>query len=133
MKILFVCRGNIGRSQAAMELYNLNSDTPASSAGTEIYEDDKTVGERAGAKSIVQVMKSEGIDISKNRSTQITPKMVDDFDKVIVMAEIDRVPAWLKDHKKTVWWDIPDLKDVSIEEAQDTVKLIKTKLEGLNK
>lgn len=92
MKILFVCRGNVGRSQAAMALYNGNAEEKSLSAGTIVGDETRTVGERELATSIVQVMKEEGLDISKNTSTQIIPEMMGDFDKVIVMAELYSVP-----------------------------------------
>lgn len=132
MKILFVCRGNVGRSQAAMALYNVAADEKAHSAGTIVGDEKRTVGERELAASIVQVMKEEGLDISKNTSTQITPEMMDEFDKVIVMAELYSVPDWLKDSLKSEMWDIPDLKAVSVEEAREIVTLIKSKLQNLN-
>lgn len=34
MKILFVCRANVGRSQAAMGLYNATHQDTSESAGT---------------------------------------------------------------------------------------------------
>lgn len=131
MKILFVCRGNVGRSQAAMALYNADADKQALSAGTIVGSQTTTVGERPGASAIVEVMIEEGLDISKNTSTQITPEMVEEFDKVVVMAELESVPDWLKDDPKTELWDIPDLKDVSVEEARETLSLIKSKLHHL--
>jgi protein-tyrosine-phosphatase len=131
MKVLFVCRGNVGRSQAAMALWNVDADEPASSAGTVVGEETRTVGERELASSIVQVMQDEGLDISKNNSTQITSEMIKNFDKVIVMAEAYSIPGWLKDNPKTELWEVPDLKAVSLNEARSTVSLIKTKLDEL--
>lgn len=131
MKVLFVCRGNVGRSQAAMALYNVSADESSSSAGTMVGNETRTVGERELATSIVQVMQEEGLDISKNTSTQITPEMIEDFDKVIVMAEAYSIPKWLNNSPKTEIWDIPDLKGVSIDEARSTVSLIKAKLTKL--
>lgn len=132
MKVLFVCRGNVGRSQAAMALYNVDAEVKASSAGTIVGEEKRTIGERELAASIVQVMKEEGLDISNNTSTQITPEMIEDFDKVIVMAEPYSIPDWLSGSPKTEIWEVPDLKAVSVEEAREIVALIKSKLSSLS-
>ena len=40
MKILFVCKGNVGRSQMATALFNKMSKIKASSAGTNVKEDE---------------------------------------------------------------------------------------------
>lgn len=131
MKVLFVCRGNVGSSQAAMEIYNANASTLSESAGTQVEDEAKIVGDRVGANSIVSAIEEEGLDISRNTSRQITPAMVDEFDKVIVMAELSAVPRWLQDSPKTELWNIPDLKDVSLEEARSTLSLIKEKVAEL--
>lgn len=68
-KILFVCYGNVGRSQMAEAYYNhFTKSTKVISAGT-----DPTTSARYSKPSleIIKVMKEEGIDISKNKVKMI--------------------------------------------------------------
>ena len=74
MKILFVCQANVGRSQAAMELYRQKGGE-AHSAGTKVDTPGATLAERPGAFNIVQIMKEDyDIDMIHNIRTQIAKK-----------------------------------------------------------
>ena len=72
MKILFICRQNVGRSQAAMELFRLKGGI-AESAGTAVENPNTTLAERPGAVNIVAVMRQDyGVDMNKNIRKQLT-------------------------------------------------------------
>jgi protein-tyrosine-phosphatase len=131
MKVLFVCRANVGRSQAAMGLYNATHIDKSESAGTITHFQDVSLKDREGAENIVQAMKEVGIDISNNKPRQITPEIVNDFDKVIVMAEPETIPDWLKNNPKTEVWTIQDAKDQDIETTRKIVEQIKSKVSVL--
>ena len=53
-------------------------------------------------------MEDEGIDISEQLREQLTPAMVQEADRVIVMAERDSWPDYLRDCGKVTYWDITD-------------------------
>ncbi len=131
MKILFVCRANTGRSQAGMALYNQIHPGDADSAGTIVDNPGERLGDRIVAKNIVQVMLEHGIDISENTRTQISEDMIDRYDKVIVMAELNTMPEWLKDSQKTEIWTIQDAKDQDIETTRRIVNEIEDKIKLL--
>lgn len=108
MKVLFVCRANVGRSQAAMELYRLHGGI-GDSAGTRVDVPGQQLADRPGAATILHVMlKTYGRDMSRNLRTQITPENAAGYDKLIVMAEPETIPAWLREDTKTELWHIPD-------------------------
>jgi arsenate reductase (thioredoxin) len=131
MKYLFVCRANVGRSQAAMGLYNSNHSEKSESAGTITHFQDVVLKDREGAENIVQAMNELGIDISNNKPRQITSELVNDFDKVIVMAEPETIPDWLKNNPKAEIWTIEDAKDQDIETTRKIVQQIKSKVSVL--
>lgn len=119
MNVLFVCRANVGRSQAAMEFYNQLVPGHGASAGTLVDKPGEKLKERFGAAGILAVMKERGIDMSDNERTQITESMLQDYDTIIVMAEPDTVPTWLANSPKTIVWDIEDSKDKSPERTRE--------------
>lgn len=100
MKILFVCRGNVGRSQMATAFYNsfTRSDL-ADSAGTHVEKPGQISRERklerSGKSFVVDVMNEVGIDLGANICTQLTPEMLANYDKVISMAGKRYSPTWL--------------------------------------
>jgi len=131
MKLLFVCQANVGRSQAAMELYRAKGGS-ADSMGTKVDTPGMTLAERPGAANIVQVMNEDyGIDMIHNVRTQISENMTSDYDKIIVMAERDTVPQWLFADKRAVFWTVDDPKGQDIVTTRRIVHEIKQKVDQL--
>ena len=91
-EVLFVCEGNIGRSQMAEGFYNhFKNSNLATSAGI------TDVGEKYNytpRKDIVLAMEEKGIDISGQRVKQITAQMVDEAEKVVVLCDSKLLPAF---------------------------------------
>ncbi len=113
MKVLFVCNANVSRSQVAEALYAKLSGCPAESAGTRADE----VVARTNPPSrmlketpsrAMAYMKAEGVDISENLRTQLTAEMIEEADKVVVMADVDSWPQYLRNNPKVVHWELTD-------------------------
>ena len=101
MKILFVCNANVGRSQAAEALFKRLSSLDAHSAGTRADEivaisNPPTRTLKDSPSPAVPYLKELGVDISQNLRTQLTSEMVQQADKVIVMADKDNWPDYLQ-------------------------------------
>jgi len=85
MKILMICLGNICRSPLAegimrSKIIQNQLDWEVDSAGTSAYHS----GEQPDPRSI-QTARNHGLDISQQRSRQITLSDLDEFDQLYVM------------------------------------------------
>ena len=104
MNVLFVCMGNMGRSQMAEAFFKKLSKHTYASAGTH-------VGEKEGQglnDKVKGIMKELGYDLSKATRTQLTPELVEEFDKVIMITAKEDWPEYVKNNEKVTFWDIPD-------------------------
>ncbi len=133
MNILFVCVANVGRSQFAEAFFNRRSQHQATSAGLKVgASEGQTVGDRtAQANSaastpanMMQVAREEeGLNLSLQVRTQLTPELVARADRVIVIAPNEEFPPYLQDSKVT-FWDTPEI----FGESYDMVRQVKDRI-----
>ena len=129
MKVLFVCRGNVGRSTIAAALFTKYSGIKAFSAGTKVLENEnQKIKEIVLAEPVIRFIGKEGIDVSENTRTQLTPEMIPEFDKIIVMAEPETIPEYLSKSDKMGLWDIQDPKGMDDKGYEEIISQIKSKL-----
>ena len=136
MKVLFVCNANVGRSQVAEALFNQISGEPATSAGTvadAIVERSKPASRRLkdGGSSAITYMSEQGVDVSEQVRDQLTPEMVQEADKVIVMADEDNWPDYLVNSGKVVVWTIEDTRGMGPDSARPLYDEIKRRVQEL--
>jgi protein-tyrosine-phosphatase len=131
MKILFICQANVGRSQAAMELYRLYGGE-AESAGTKVDTPGMILADRPGAATIVQIMHEDyGIDMMHNVRKQLDETLARPFDKLVVMAELETIPKWLLHDPRAVFWKVNDPKGQDTDTTRRIVHEIKQKIDTL--
>lgn len=127
MKILFVCKSNVGRSQMAPVFFNrLSKKHKAIGAGTHVGEDEN----QPLHEFVIKCMAEFGYDLAKNVRKQLTPKIAKEADKIVVMTEKENLPSYI-DMSKVVFWDIEDAKDKSLEfhrQIRDEIKKLVEKL-----
>jgi len=129
MKVLFICRGNVGRSQIAEALFTKYTGMKAFSAGTKVFKNEnQEIKEISLAEPVIRFMKKEGIDIGKNIRAQIAPKMIKQFDKIIIMAEPETIPAYLSNNDNIEIWDIKDPKGMSDKDYEKIISQIKNNI-----
>lgn len=125
MNILFVCQGNINRSQMAAAFFRqLMPEAEVLSAGVHADASGKTLAEIPGGS--VGVMQELDIDISNVRVTQLTESLVEWADKIVLMGEIPRggIPAYLTGSSKLIQWHVPDpgYGRIALGDARDSIK-----------
>jgi protein-tyrosine-phosphatase len=119
-QVLFVCVENACRSQLAEGFFNAlaQGKAVAKSAGNK-------PAERVNPLA-VEVMKEVGIDISKHKPKMITPEMIREADKVILMGcgrnACPIVP------KEVVDWNIEDPAGKGIEKFREVREIIRRKV-----
>lgn len=129
MKVLFVCQGNVARSQMAEAYYNhFAKSNGAKSAGishTAPQKYPRLVDE------VIQVMKEDGIDVSDKKVKTVTKEMADESDKIFVMCDKEECPEFILDSAKVDFWKIDDPYGTSIDNFRKTRDLIKSKVKNL--
>lgn len=113
MKILFICRSNIGRSQMAEAFFNkLSKKNKSFSAG--IYTNEHKGKKLSNiGKKVVKCMANVGYNISNRSPKQIKHEMIKTADKIIVMADKKLLPDYLRDSDKVTYWNVKDPKQKS--------------------
>ena len=111
--ILFVCIENAGRSQMAEGFFKkyVPNGFKTLSAGTKpVYQLNPIV---------VEAMKEVGIDISKQKSKELTDEMIQDSENVVNMGCMEKnfcPTMWLP---KVIEWGLEDPKGQSIEKVRE--------------
>ena len=122
MKVLFVCKANVGRSQVAQVRFEQLSNHESYCAGIGVAEQ---VAQRPSSKlkdipnlRAVEYVKTKlGVDLSERDRRQLTPGMIDDMDLSIIIHDKAEWPDYLKEDGKVVFWDIPDTPGMDDEAA----------------
>ena len=134
MKILFICKANVGRSQIAEAFFNkFSKKNKAISAGSHAENYPAYLGKKLEqtAQDIIKIMKEVGIDVSQKCPKQLTKEMADWADKIIVLNK-EPLPIYVS-MKKVVLWDIQDLNHLSPEFQRKLRDQIKKKVKELVK
>jgi len=119
--ILFVCEGNVCRSQMAEAFYNQRSNG-AMSAGT----DPKTPAKYPNMLDpVVSVMAQEGIDISSHKVKTVDEQMVRNADRIIVMCNRKFCPDFVLGSSKVEFWEIEDPFDKDLDFMEKTKDIVK--------
>ena len=137
MKIVFVCRGNVGRSQMAEALLRkMKPDLTITSAGTTVVNapsGDKSgvaLDSFDGGRMVIEVLKEARADASHKTRVQLTEEMLTDADRIIVMAEKDKIPDYLLNDPRMIYWQLADPMKTSIEGHRATRDEIQKLLEN---
>lgn len=124
-KVLFICEGNIGRSQMAEGFYKYHSKKDAISAGVCDVGIKYDYQPRA---DIISVMKEKGINISDQRVKQITKEMLNDVKTILVLCSPDLLPDFIKSSPiNTIFREVAD----PYESSMDGLRLIRDQIEKI--
>ncbi len=131
MEVLFICEGNIMRSQMGEAFYNhLTKSSDATSSGAAA-----SVGQPV-PNVIASAMQDKGITMGEMVSKQLTQEMFDEAD-VVVAFPTPYMPKSVLENPKTLHWDVsdpyymPDDGTDYVSRARDRIEeRIKTELIG---
>lgn len=113
MNYLFICNGNVARSQEAETFFDANktneTDT-AQSAGINVK-----LGKPIDPL-VVEVMNELGFDLSRNERKFVNEEMVNAADRIISFKTIEELPDYLQARKDDIeLWAVPDPQAQPIE------------------
>lgn len=128
-KILFVCSGNVARSQMAEAFYNhFTKSNDAYSAGT----NPKTpILYQRMPDELCQLMSEEGIDVSKHKVKTIDEQFVENAECIFVMCERECCPDFLKNSNKVTYWEIEDPYEMTLDEMRKIRDKIKVNVKSI--
>lgn len=112
MKILFVCNGNVARSQEAELFFNAlkaDSQSLAISGGV-----NAKIG-RPIDPLVVEVINELGYDISNAQRKLVDENMVKNADLVVSFKPKDELPEYIQRHNNVRYWNIADPQHQPIE------------------
>ncbi|MBP9822126.1 MAG: hypothetical protein KBC81_01620 [Candidatus Pacebacteria bacterium] len=81
--------------------------------------------DRASSKHVLESLEEIGIDVSNNFIKRLTPEMVENADKIVVIVKPETVPDFLKGNGKIIYWDITDPDEQTLEFHRQTLNKIK--------
>ncbi|MBI3631633.1 MAG: hypothetical protein HY219_02100 [Candidatus Staskawiczbacteria bacterium] len=137
MKILFICKSNQFRSQMAASIYNKitdakDADSSGTFVGSILNEPEGMFIEKAfRSPDFFELMEENGMNIRKNQTKKLSPKMVENADIVISMAEEPFIPDFLRNNKKVIWWKIENPSLATRDISEKTYAQIKSLVEDL--
>lgn len=137
MKVLFVCRQNVGRSQMAKAFYNsLTNSHDADAAGTQVSEPGQTLLERKAVSTsknffVLDVMNEMGIDMSSDRRSPLTKDALENYDLIVSMANESDAPEWLLSSPKYIHWDVADPRGQDYKNTAKVRDEIKARVKNL--
>jgi len=111
--VLFVCVENAGRSQMAEGFFKKYAPKgfKVQSAGTKPVSQINPLA--------IQAMREVGIDISKQKSKEITEEMIRNSDPIVNMGCMDKSFCPTLFLPKVIEWNLPDPKGKSIEKVRE--------------
>ena len=133
----------MGRSQMAEAIFKqlTGGKHLSQSAGTEAMGSDgkdldgMLLKDRNSSKHVIESMNEIGISISNNFIKRLTPEMVENADKIIVLVEPETVPGFLKDNEKVLYWNIIDPDEQTLgfhKQTRDQIKRLVEEFIGSN-
>lgn len=109
MKVLFICKGNMFRSQIAEAVYNARTGNhDALSAGTTVGSpqepERRTLPECFKTDAFFRVMDAYGFDMRQKKTRALTPTLLAGADIVVSMVEEPYIPSYLRTDPRVQWW-----------------------------
>jgi len=127
MKILFICDGNVARSQEAELFVNelSNGGHQATSAGV-----NPKIGKPIDP-NVVEVMKEIGYSMNTSVRKGIDEAVVDKVNMIVSFKPEEELPEFVRRKDNLSYWNVADPARQSIEFHRKVRDLVKAKVESL--
>lgn len=125
MNILFICNGNVARSQEAEAFFNSlkkSENDIASSAGIEVDI------EKPVHPDVVQVMGELNLDVSKAHRKFVNKAMIAASDQIISFKPKDELPDYVARRRDIIYWTTVDPRCQSIDFHRNVRDEIRSKV-----
>jgi arsenate reductase len=122
-KLLFICIENAGRSQIAEAFARLHGKNAA-----EAFSAGSHPSRKINPK-VIEVMREIGYDLSCHQSKSIAEIPNIEYDVVVTMGCGDTCPSVRA--RQRIDWEIPDPKNLSMDEVRNIRDLIEKKVKNL--
>jgi len=134
-KVVFICRRNRFRSQIAEGLYNSlakNGSVGVSCGSLTLPEErDILFKNFERVNNTILAMKNHGIDISKNYVKQLTPEILKDAGKIIILTDKKDIPDWVNEYPHEYWEAIDYPGKPTLEESEETIQTLEQQIKKL--
>ena len=151
-KVVFICRGNLIRSQIFKAIYNKITDGTsfAEGYGTDVVADGnegKKLIDHKYLAGLIKTMNDHGFDISQEVSKQLTEDEIKDSYEIIIMGRRKNIPEWMNKYNYEYWEDcingIEKNKDLNLnlkipsfgdaQDIEETINFLENKVKNLIK
>jgi protein-tyrosine-phosphatase len=105
MNVLFICNGNVARSQEAALYFDHFKASPADSATSAGLN--PIIGKPINP-AVVESMAEDGISMDGCYRKLLTPEMVAAAGHIVSFVEIEKLPDYAQSHPGLDFWDVPD-------------------------
>lgn len=134
--VLFICHGNVARSQYAEALFRKRWGEEAMSAGTHVPQ------ERAGntlasdgdtaRNAVMRFQEATGIDISGSRRKPVSADLVQQATKIVAITQRSSLPAYVLARSEDLEvWDIDDPHDMDAGGYQQVIDSIAQRIDEM--
>ena len=132
-KVVFICKGNMFRSQVARAFYNqlVKDGSRAYSYGTWVEKENgqgRKLSSYPSLAILFNELKKYNLNIENENRSQVKEEYLKDAYKIVVMAEREFIPDWLNKYKYEYWENIPNPESHTAEFMDGAVKLIRKKV-----
>lgn len=132
MKVIFICRGNMFRSQIATAIFNslVNDGSSAEGYGTAAKQEEREGRLLSSYPELtleLSFMKEKGLDLSEKYCRQVTPESLVGATKIILMSEPEYTPTWISDYPYE-FWNVGNPTSLSLPIVENTYNLLYEKI-----